>query len=55
MAEVTVSAQKQNLAHVYTIALRKHDYKKEGPAIGSMCPRGPGKVMGTVLGRPDCR
>lgn len=42
------SAQKWDLAHVHMIALRRQDYRKQGLAVGGMCPRGPGKVMGIV-------
>lgn len=43
-----MSVQKENLAHVHTITLRRHDYRKQGLAIGGMCPRGWGKVLGIV-------
>ena len=38
LAEETLSAQNQNLTHAQTIARRRHDYRKDGLAIGNMCP-----------------
>ena len=38
LAEETLSAQNQNLAHVQTIARRRHDYRKDSLAIGNVCP-----------------
>ena len=38
LAEETLSAQNQNLAHVQTIAWRRRDYRKDGLAIGNMGP-----------------
>ena len=38
LAEETLFAQIQNLVHVQTIARRRHDYRKDGLAIGNVCP-----------------
>ena len=50
LAEETLSAQNQNLAHVQTIAPRRHDYRKDSLTIGNVCPRAQVRSWALSLG-----